>query len=276
MNAEGHEPNSDTVIELLKTSKVVGAGGGVVMVLAGGVFIWAGTTIDPGWPWYGIGVLAVLFGILTAVRIPRSRVTLRQDEMVVYGQVWARTVPGQAITSIIPWPCVKWTDARGRKHATPISVLNATGALPVFAQHAREGRDTLRKWAGVGGEYRNGRGRQLARSAAGPRLPGFGPRQLDTDVLCPLEDGFVGYGPGGAGLVAFGIAEAGLMRRFLADADHLGESATDDEADFLFHLVGDRLPRLITGVAPAVEEDEVRRHARVCRDVGEVRERQCQ
>ncbi|WP_123955439.1 hypothetical protein [Frondihabitans sp. 762G35] len=153
MNSDRQDPTSDIVVQQLRITKWVGVGGGIIMALAGGFFIYAGTTITPGWPWFVIGVLAIVFGIVTAIRIPRARVTLRQDQMVVYGQLWSRTIPRQSITSITPWPFVKWTDSRGRKRSTPVSVLNARGALPKFAEHAHEGRDVLHKWAGVGGDY---------------------------------------------------------------------------------------------------------------------------
>lgn len=114
--------------------------------------MWQGTWNSPGWPWFGIGVLAALFGIVSAIRIPRSRVILRQDEMVVYGQLWSRTVPRESITSITPWPLVKWTDSRGREHSTPVTALNAGGrTLSAFAEHALEVRNSLHEWAGVGG-----------------------------------------------------------------------------------------------------------------------------
>lgn len=121
------------------------------MVLAGGFFMWQGTWSSPGWLWSGIGVLAALFGIVSAIRIPRSRVILRHDEMVVHGQLRSQTVPRESITSITPWPFVKWTDSRGRKHSTPVNLLNVgENALPEVAEYALKGRNTLHEWAGIG------------------------------------------------------------------------------------------------------------------------------
>lgn len=152
VDSESQDPNSDTVLQPLRVTRLFGVGAAFVVALAGGVFIWQGTWMSPGWPWFGMGVLAVLFGIVSAIRIPRARVMLRHDQMVVYGQLWSRTVPRESITSITPWPFVKWTDSRGRLHSTPVTVLNTgRGTLPEFAEHALRGRTTLHKWAGVGG-----------------------------------------------------------------------------------------------------------------------------
>lgn len=153
VSTESQGPKPDVVLQQLRFTKWVGVGGSIVIALAGVMFLWAGTTISPGWPWYAFGILAIAFGMVAAIRTPRARVTLSNDHMTVYGQFWSRTVPRRAITSITPWPFVKWTDSRGRKHSTPVTVLNARGALPQFAQHALEGRRTLHKWAGVGGDY---------------------------------------------------------------------------------------------------------------------------
>lgn len=141
------------VIEQLKLTKGVGVGGGIIMALAGVMFVWAGTVIRPGWPWYAFGVLAFVFGVVVAVRIPGSCVVLTADTAIVKGQLWSRTIPRRAITSITPWPFIKWTDSRGRKRSTPVSVLNARNAMPKFADHAAEGRKQLHDWAGVGGDY---------------------------------------------------------------------------------------------------------------------------
>lgn len=152
MNSENHDSTPDIIIQQLRLSRRLGVGVGVLIALVGGFIMWQGTWTSPGWPSFGLGALAALFGIVAAIRIPRSRVVLRQDEMVVHGQLWSRTVPRKSITSITPWPIVRWTDPRGREHSTPVTVLNAGGgAFSEFTEHALEGRNTLREWAGVDG-----------------------------------------------------------------------------------------------------------------------------
>lgn len=147
MDAASQDPDSEIVIQPLRLSRRFGVGAALV----GGFLIWQGTWLSPGWHSVAVGIFAVLFGIVSAIRLPRARVVLSHDQMIVYGQLWSRTVPRESITAITPWPFVKWTDSRGRKHSTPITVLNASGsAIPDFIEHAREGLNTLHKWAAIG------------------------------------------------------------------------------------------------------------------------------
>lgn len=152
MNPDSDHPTPDIDIRPLGITRRFGVGAGIVMVFVGGVLIWQGTWASPGWLWFGLGVLAGVFGIVSAIRLPRARVILRRNQMVVYGQLWTRTVPRESITSITPWPFVKWTDSHGRKHSTPVTVLNAGGGTnPKSAEHTLRGRTTLHQWAGIGG-----------------------------------------------------------------------------------------------------------------------------
>ncbi|MGU3409051.1 hypothetical protein ACLBWP_03000 [Microbacterium sp. M1A1_1b] len=76
-------------------------------------------------------------------RAPGVRVELTSDAARVLGLFWTRTVRRSTITTITPWPFIKWHDGNGRLHSTPVTALNANGALPVFERHAAAGRKNV-------------------------------------------------------------------------------------------------------------------------------------
>jgi hypothetical protein len=142
---------SEQVLQQLPLTRWVGFGGGILMAGAGAYLGYAGSVL--GWPWYVFGGLFVVAGLVMGFRAPGSRVELTAHDAHVRGLLWSRTVPRTAISSITPWPFIKWTDDRGRTHSTPVTMMNAAGALAPFARRAAENRRQLHQWAGVGGDY---------------------------------------------------------------------------------------------------------------------------
>jgi len=150
MDSEDRDPGSDIVIRPLRLARRMGLGAALFLIVAGGVSIWQGTWVSPGWPQTVTGASAAVIGVVAAIRNHRVRIVLRRDEMVVYGQLWSRSVPRASITSITPWPSVKWTDSRGRERSTPVTPLfTGRDAAPELAEHALRGRKTLHEWAGL-------------------------------------------------------------------------------------------------------------------------------
>ncbi len=140
------------VIQQMAITRWVGFGGGL-LIAAAGAFIGISGGRYLGWPWAVFGGIFVVAGLVMGLRAPGVRVDLTSDAARVRGLFWTRSVRRSTITTITPWPFIKWHDDNGRHHSTPVTALNANGALPVFERHAAEGRKRLHDWAGVGGDY---------------------------------------------------------------------------------------------------------------------------
>jgi hypothetical protein len=81
--------------------------------------------------------MAVLFGgpaTFLAIRGYRLSVEVTGGKVIVRGFLWSRTIPVDSVWMLTGYPALRWEDAKGRDHWTPLTALTTGPATPRYQQ----------------------------------------------------------------------------------------------------------------------------------------------
>ncbi|HEX5994589.1 MAG TPA: hypothetical protein VFY84_05550 [Jiangellales bacterium] len=102
-----------------------------------------------------IAVLAVLTGVVLAVRGYRLGIECTGEQATVHGYLRTRTVPRSSVIQVTSFPALRWRRPGGRIRWTPVlAFAEVGGVLPVVSRHNEQCTDRLRRWAQPPGRRR--------------------------------------------------------------------------------------------------------------------------
>jgi hypothetical protein len=92
------------------------------------------------------GLLAILAGMVLAVRGLRMAVSYVDGKVVVRGLFLTRTIPAGAVREVTDWPAVRWCTTGGRPRWTPVTAfMTPGGSLPSIRRHNAKTIQKLRR-----------------------------------------------------------------------------------------------------------------------------------